>query len=144
MAIEESFVSFQRKLESTFPVQSMDSSFRWNDTWRVRILCTFVFFSEPKKRGDYPEPSIYELPDIWKSTMILDRILTLKLRWNNYMPQLPTLELPIPGEKLLLHSCCAPCSGEVMERLLAAKIDYTIFFYNPNIHPVERIFTSQK
>ena len=47
------------------------------------------------------------------------------------------LELPIPNEKLLLHSCCAPCSGEVMERLLAAKIDYTIFFYNPNIHPLE-------
>lgn len=24
-----------------------------------------------------------------------------------------------------------------MERLLASKIDYTIFFYNPNIHPIE-------
>lgn len=45
--------------------------------------------------------------------------------------------LPVPGEKLLLHSCCAPCSGEVMERLLAARIDYTVFFYNPNIHPME-------
>jgi epoxyqueuosine reductase len=53
------------------------------------------------------------------------------------MPKISTLELPIPGERLLLHSCCAPCSGEVMERLLAAKIDYTIYFYNPNIHPVE-------
>lgn len=39
--------------------------------------------------------------------------------------------------KLLLHSCCAPCSGELMERLLVSEIDYTIFFYNPNIHPVE-------
>lgn len=47
------------------------------------------------------------------------------------------LELPIENERLLLHSCCAPCSGEVMERLLAAKINYTIFFYNPNIHPLE-------
>jgi predicted adenine nucleotide alpha hydrolase (AANH) superfamily ATPase len=47
------------------------------------------------------------------------------------------LELPIDGEKLLLHSCCAPCSGEVMERLLESKINYTIFFYNPNIHPLE-------
>ena len=46
-----------------------------------------------------------------------------------------TLELPKKGKKLLLHSCCAPCSGEVMEALLAAGIDYTIFFYNPNIHP---------
>ncbi|MFK3647771.1 epoxyqueuosine reductase QueH [Lysobacter enzymogenes] len=48
-------------------------------------------------------------------------------------------ELALPGEaqRLLLHSCCAPCSGEVMEALLAAGIDYTIFFYNPNIHPVK-------
>jgi predicted adenine nucleotide alpha hydrolase (AANH) superfamily ATPase len=47
------------------------------------------------------------------------------------------MELPNNETKLLLHSCCAPCSGEVMERLLEAKIDYTIYFYNPNIHPVK-------
>jgi epoxyqueuosine reductase len=45
--------------------------------------------------------------------------------------------LPLPGghARVLLHSCCAPCSGEVMEAMLASGIDYTIFFYNPNIHP---------
>lgn len=47
------------------------------------------------------------------------------------------LSLPGGAQRLLLHSCCAPCSGEVMEALLAAGIDYTIFFYNPNIHPVK-------
>lgn len=45
------------------------------------------------------------------------------------------LELPNNGSKLLLHSCCAPCSGEVMEAIQASGIEYTIFFYNPNIHP---------
>ncbi len=45
------------------------------------------------------------------------------------------LILPEPGGKLLLHSCCAPCSGEVMEALLYSDIDFSIFFYNPNIHP---------
>lgn len=45
------------------------------------------------------------------------------------------LILPNGADKLLLHSCCAPCSGEVMEALLASEIDYTIYFYNPNIHP---------
>ena len=45
------------------------------------------------------------------------------------------LELPVKGEKLLLHSCCAPCSGELMEALLFSEIGYTIYFYNPNIHP---------
>lgn len=43
---------------------------------------------------------------------------------------------PPNGErKLLLHSCCAPCSGEVMEAMVASGIDLTVFFYNPNIHP---------
>ena len=51
------------------------------------------------------------------------------------MRDLPTLELPAGHTRLLLHSCCAPCSGEVMETLLHSRIDFTIFFYNPNIHP---------
>ena len=47
------------------------------------------------------------------------------------------LELPHGAKKLLLHSCCAPCSGEVMEALAASDIEFAIFFYNPNIHPVQ-------
>ncbi|NCT56974.1 MAG: epoxyqueuosine reductase QueH [Legionella sp.] len=47
------------------------------------------------------------------------------------------LELPNGAKKLLLHSCCAPCSGEVMEALTASGIEFSIFFYNPNIHPVQ-------
>lgn len=45
------------------------------------------------------------------------------------------LTLPANADKLLLHSCCAPCSGEVMEALQESGVNYTIFFYNPNIHP---------
>mgnify|MGYP000054745293 CR=1 FL=1 len=37
--------------------------------------------------------------------------------------------------KVLLHSCCAPCAGELMEAMLESGINMTIFFYNPNIHP---------
>ena len=48
-----------------------------------------------------------------------------------------TLVLPEGADKLLLHSCCAPCSGELMEAFVESGIDYTIFFYNPNIHPVK-------
>jgi hypothetical protein len=48
-------------------------------------------------------------------------------------------KLPIPDgvERVLLHTCCAPCSGEVIEAMQAAGLDLTIFFYNPNIHPRE-------
>lgn len=52
-----------------------------------------------------------------------------------FEPNRTKLHLPEGRTKLLLHSCCAPCSGEVMEAITASGIDYTIFFYNPNIHP---------
>jgi epoxyqueuosine reductase len=35
---------------------------------------------------------------------------------------------------ILIHSCCAPCSSGVFEKLLA-EYDITGFFYNPNIFP---------
>jgi len=47
------------------------------------------------------------------------------------------LQLPEGHDKLLLHSCCAPCSGEVMEALIESEVPFAIFFYNPNIHPVK-------
>lgn len=51
------------------------------------------------------------------------------------MNKIEKLILPNGHDKLLLHSCCAPCSGEIMERLVNSEIDFSIFFYNPNIHP---------
>jgi predicted adenine nucleotide alpha hydrolase (AANH) superfamily ATPase len=47
----------------------------------------------------------------------------------------PVLQPPGEHKKVLLHSCCAPCSGEVMEAMQASGVEYTIYFYNPNIHP---------
>ena len=38
-------------------------------------------------------------------------------------------------EKLLLLSCCAPCSVGVIHELHAKGVDFTVLFYNPNIHP---------
>ena len=51
--------------------------------------------------------------------------------------KLNSLDLKIPNKNIpiLLHSCCAPCSGAVMERLQQEGIKFSIFFYNPNIHP---------
>ena len=36
--------------------------------------------------------------------------------------------------KLLIHSCCAPCSSYVLE-YLSKYFEITIFYYNPNIYP---------
>lgn len=37
--------------------------------------------------------------------------------------------------KVLLHTCCAPCSVYCIKSLRAEGIEPTLFWYNPNIHP---------
>lgn len=36
--------------------------------------------------------------------------------------------------RLLLHSCCAPCSSYVLE-YLSQYFEITVYYYNPNIYP---------
>ena len=38
--------------------------------------------------------------------------------------------------RILLHSCCAPCSSYVIS-YLSNYFDITIFYYNPNISPMD-------
>ena len=38
--------------------------------------------------------------------------------------------------KMLLVSCCAPCSCAVIDKLAEEKRDFAVLFYNPNIQPV--------
>ncbi|WP_291527937.1 epoxyqueuosine reductase QueH [Bacteroides sp. UBA939] len=45
------------------------------------------------------------------------------------------LQTPNNENKVLLHSCCAPCSSAIIECLLANGIRPTVFYYNPNIYP---------
>ena len=37
--------------------------------------------------------------------------------------------------KLLMHTCCAPCSVYCIETLRNENIEPTLYWYNPNIHP---------
>lgn len=37
--------------------------------------------------------------------------------------------------KLLLHTCCAPCSVYCIDKLREEGIEPTVYWYNPNIHP---------
>lgn len=56
----------------------------------------------------------------------------------NYQKELDKLLLKLEKEgqvpKLLLHSCCAPCSSYVLE-YLSQHFEITVFYYNPNIFP---------
>ncbi|MEO7557869.1 MAG: epoxyqueuosine reductase QueH [Gammaproteobacteria bacterium] len=47
----------------------------------------------------------------------------------------PPLSLPDGQTSVLLHSCCAPCAADIMSEMTRSGIDYTLLFYNPNIHP---------
>ncbi len=39
--------------------------------------------------------------------------------------------------KLLLLSCCAPCSAGVIKKLASENRQFTVLFFNPNIAPLE-------
>ena len=39
--------------------------------------------------------------------------------------------------KLLMHTCCAPCSVYCIESLKNEGIIPTLYWYNPNIHPYQ-------
>lgn len=45
--------------------------------------------------------------------------------------------------KLLLHSCCAPCSSYVLS-YLSPYFNITVFYYNPNISPEEEYLFRKK
>ena len=44
---------------------------------------------------------------------------------------------PMDERKVLLHTCCAPCSSAIVECLMRSGITPTIFYSNPNIFPAE-------
>ncbi|MCI5904696.1 MAG: epoxyqueuosine reductase QueH [Oscillospiraceae bacterium] len=58
---------------------------------------------------------------------------------RNYQLELDRITAGISPDKpprLLLHSCCAPCSSYVLE-YLSQYFSITVFYYNPNIYPEE-------
>ncbi len=39
--------------------------------------------------------------------------------------------------EVLLHTCCAPCAVRAVSVLRSEEYEPTLYFYNPNIHPVK-------
>lgn len=58
-----------------------------------------------------------------------------KVDYNKQMEQTIS-EFSGVKPKLLLHSCCAPCSSSVIERL-KDFFDITVYYYNPNLDGIE-------
>ena len=57
---------------------------------------------------------------------------------RNYQKEMEKIIDGLQGARksLLLHSCCAPCSSAVLEKLQEI-FEITVFFYNPNISETE-------
>jgi len=59
----------------------------------------------------------------------------------NYQKELDKLVQKLSDDgrvpKLLLHSCCAPCSSYVLE-YLSNYFEITVLYYNPNIFQIGR------
>ena len=46
-------------------------------------------------------------------------------------------EVPYGETKVLLHTCCAPCSSAIIEHLMKHGVTPVIYYCNPNIYPRE-------
>lgn len=53
---------------------------------------------------------------------------------NDYAKMLQELDTLDSRKRILLHSCCGPCSSYVIT-FLVKYFDITVYYYNPNIYP---------
>lgn len=54
------------------------------------------------------------------------------------------LTTPNGADRVLLHSCCAPCSSAIIECMLENGLRPTVFYFNPNIYPREEYETRKQ
>lgn len=66
---------------------------------------------------------------------------------RNYQRELDCILRDLEREgrvpKLLLHSCCGPCSSYVLE-YLSEYFEITLLYYNPNIYPPQEYRTREE
>ena len=72
--------------------------------------------------------------DISRAFCYNGRMMANKINYDNKMQEM--LKTLPQGTRLLLHSCCAPCSTACLERL-SSHFSITVLYYNPNIDDVE-------
>jgi predicted adenine nucleotide alpha hydrolase (AANH) superfamily ATPase len=73
-----------------------------------------------------------------KATIIAEDPLTVQLPYEVDLPPEPEperLQDVGAGRRILLHTCCGPCSTYTIDRLREEGFQVTGFWYNPNIHP---------
>ena len=61
----------------------------------------------------------------------------MKIRYLCSVKKPFVIEAPGGATKVLLHTCCAPCSSAIVECMVKHGITPTIYYFNPNIYPLE-------
>lgn len=56
---------------------------------------------------------------------------------NSMKKKKPEWQVPGGEDRVLLHTCCAPCSSAIIECLMEHGVRPTIYYCNPNIDPIE-------
>lgn len=64
-------------------------------------------------------------------------LITEKVRELSMKTEGLTVTAPGGAARVLLHTCCAPCSSAIVECLLRSGITPVIYYCNPNIYPEE-------
>jgi predicted adenine nucleotide alpha hydrolase (AANH) superfamily ATPase len=73
-----------------------------------------------------------------KARIVCEEPLAVQLPYAVEMPPGPepkTLRDVGEGRRILLHTCCGPCSTYTINRLRDEGFQVAGFWYNPNIHP---------
>lgn len=82
-----------------------------------------------------PEGRAHKLVAQGKAELISHEPLTIRLLRAIDVPPPEPQALPLAGQRVLLHVCCAPCATYSVGRLQEQGGQVTAFWYNPNIHP---------
>ena len=53
------------------------------------------------------------------------------------MKKQSAIVVPEGCKRVLLHACCAPCSSAIVEWMVGHGIEPVIYYFNPNIYPLE-------
>jgi len=123
----ESSSAFQYNMSNYIDIKKLNNShsdcrfvtvlFEFNED-NINILKEYGYF-------DY---------SIWYELSLIDRkTVNTKQEFEN---KLSEIKVTNKKPKLLLHSCCGPCSSECL-RQLYPYFNITIFYYNPNIQPFD-------
>ncbi len=83
-------------------------------------------FKDTVRYNDAEDSDVFMVKELFQTKRVYHKEM------EKIIQEIPAGKVP----RLLLHSCCGPCSSAVLEQLMP-HFEIVLFFYNPNIAPRE-------